>query len=73
MSQLKKVISGLSFKKSEKNQYNLCYLVKKYNRINSLRKGYLEMASLNLSIAQMCFDADNEVFRQYEEKLTECE
>ena len=73
MSQLKKVISGLSFKKSEKNQYILCLLVKKYNRINSLRKGYSEMASINLSIAQMCFDADNEVLRQCEEKLTECE
>ena len=73
MSQLKKVISGLSFKKSEKNQYILCYLVKKYNRINSLRKGYLEMASINLSLAEMCLDADNEVFRQCEEKLTECE
>lgn len=73
MSQLKKVISGLSFKKSENNQYILCFLVKKYNRINSLRKGYSEMASINLSIAQMCVDADDEVFRQCEEKLTECE
>ena len=73
MSQLKKVMSGLSFRKSEKNQYNLCSLVKKYNRINSLREGYAEMSSINLSIAQMCFDADNEVFRQCEEKLTECE
>ncbi len=73
MSQLKKVISGLSFKKTEKNQYILLYLVRKYNRVNSLKKGYLEMASINLSIAEMCFDADNEVFRQCEEKLTESE
>ena len=73
MSQLKKVMSGLSFVKSEKNQYNLLELVKKYNRINSLRRGYGEMASINISIAEMCFDADNEVFRQCEEKLTECE
>lgn len=73
MSQLKKVISGLSFKKTEKNQYILLYLVRKYNRVNSLKKGYSEMASINLSIAEMCFDADNEVFRQCEEKLTESE
>lgn len=73
MSQPKKVISGLSFKKSEKNHYILCYLVKKYNRINSLRKGYSEMAEINISIAKTCFDADCDVFRQYEEKLTECE
>ncbi len=73
MSQLKKVISGLSFKKSEKNQYILCDLVKKYNRINSLKRGYLEMTSINLSIARECFDADCDCFRQCEEKLTECE
>lgn len=73
MSQLKKVMSGLSFGKSEKNLNNLLRLIKKYNRINSLKKGYAEMALINLDIAQMCFDADNEVFRQCEEKLTECE
>ena len=73
MSQLKKVISGLSFKKSEKNQYNLCYLVKKYNRINSLKKGYEEMAFINLSLAEMSIEADNDAMQQYEEKLTECE
>lgn len=73
MSQLKKVMSGLSFGKSEKNQNNLYKIIKKYNRINSLREGYTEMASINLELAQMCFDADNEIFRQCEEKLTECE
>ena len=73
MSQLKKVISGLSFSKSEKNMNNFKKIIKKYNRINSLKEGYAEMAEINLSIAKMCFDADNEVFRQCEEKLTECE
>lgn len=39
----------------------------------ALADGYKEMAELNLKLAQMCFDADNEGFLLYEEKLTECE
>jgi len=31
------------------------------------------MASLNLSIAQMCFEAEEEAILAYEEKLAECE
>ena len=38
-----------------------------------LIQGYQEMAQINSEMAQMCFDADNEAFVCYEEKLTECE
>ncbi len=38
-----------------------------------MKKGYQEMAELNLSIAAMYFDAENEQFSGYEEKLAECE
>ncbi len=38
-----------------------------------LKKGYLEMAQVNLSIANMCIEADNEELSAYEEKLAECE
>ncbi len=41
--------------------------------VRSLSKGYQEMAEINLAIAHMCFDADEENRRHYEEKLTECE
>jgi CopG family transcriptional regulator/antitoxin EndoAI len=41
--------------------------------VESLSQGYREMAEINLEIAQKCFDADDEVSRYYEEKLTECE
>ena len=71
MSQLKKVTSGLTFNKNRCRSFGKIY--KKFLKDNSLKQGYKEMASINLSIAQMCFDADNEVFRQCEEKLTECE
>lgn len=73
MSQLKKVISGLSFEKSEKNLHNLQLSVEKYSRINSLKKGYSEMALINLDLVRECFEAENEDFLLYEEKLTERE
>ena len=31
------------------------------------------MANINLEMAQMCMDADEENLRHYEEKLAECE
>ena len=50
--------------------------IKKDNRnelIKQLEKGYKEMANINLEIAQMCLEADNESLSLCEEKLTECE
>lgn len=38
-----------------------------------LKNGYIEMAHINLSIAEMCFEADNDTQLCYEEKLSECE
>jgi hypothetical protein len=76
LSQLKKVFFKLALVKSGANAAAVSDLMKKYKSINtekSLKKGYKEMALINLSLAEMCFDADNEVLRQYEEKLTECE
>ena len=76
MSQLKKVFSKLDSAKTSKNKLAILELMKKYKKINlekSLIKGYKEMALVNLSLAKMCLDADNEALQQYEEKLTECE
>lgn len=39
----------------------------------ALINGYEEMADINLELAQLCLDADNECLSQCEEKLTECE
>ena len=49
-------------KKTDKNE-----LLKK------LENGYKEMADINLEIAEMCLEADNESLSLCEEKLTECE
>ncbi len=38
-----------------------------------LKKGYTEMGKLNLKLAEICFDADQEALDRYEEKLAECE
>ena len=76
MSQLKKVCFKLSFKNSQKNRSELIRRVKNPSITEAerkLRKGYKEMAFINLSLAEMCLDADNEALRQYEENLTECE
>lgn len=71
MSQLKKVMSGLTFDKKKNTPIQI--MRKRYERDNQLKQGYKEMASLNLTLAQMCFEADNEALSCCEEKLTECE
>ena len=70
LSQLKKVVSGLTF---DKKKNKLPKIHKRFKRDNLLKQGYKEMASLNLTLAQMCFEADNEALSVCEEKLTECE
>lgn len=40
---------------------------------DKMKKGYQEMAEINLKLAEMCFDVDSELQIKYEEKLAECE
>lgn len=47
--------------------------VRKQQQEEQMKKGYQEMADVNLSIARMCFDAEEEAFSAYEEKLAECD
>ena len=71
MSHIKKVISDFKFvREKNKSVPEICTLqgVK-----HSLEKGYREMASINLSYAEMCLETDNEAMSVCEEKLTECE
>ena len=71
MSQLKKVVSGLTFDKNKNKK--LPKIHKRFKREDLLKQGYKEMASLNLTLTQMCFEADSEALSVCEEKLTECE
>lgn len=52
-----------------------CYVAKKrHNRQKEqMAKGYQEMASINLELAETFFDLENQQFSEYEEKLAECE
>lgn len=38
---------------------------------DKMKKGYQEMAEINMKLAQICFDADNEQQMRYEDKLGE--
>lgn len=46
---------------------------KQQQQEEQMKKGYQEMADINLGIAQVCCDAEEEAFSAYEEKLAECE
>lgn len=46
---------------------------KKIEMRDRMKKGYQEMAEINIKLAEMCFDADNEQQRKYEERLGELE
>ncbi len=46
---------------------------KKHARKEQLKKGYQEMAELNLSLAEKYFSAEEEAFSVLEAKLAECE
>lgn len=73
MSQLKKAFFKLAVVKKRENAALMAKILKQKNLEKSLADGYTEMALINLSLAEMSLEADNDVFRQYEEKLTECE
>ena len=46
---------------------------KKADISSQLKKGYEEMAKINLEFAKFCLEADNIQQQSYEEKLAECE
>lgn len=46
---------------------------KKMGLREKMKKGYQEMAEINLKLAEFCHMADNEIQRKYEDSLMECE
>lgn len=46
---------------------------KRQSQTEQMKKGYQEMADINLNIAKLCFDAEEQALTAYEEKLAECE
>ena len=39
----------------------------------SLKEGYIKMARINLSLAEISIKTDNEALECFEKKMTECE
>lgn len=71
MSHIKKVMSGMKLAKKDGKAFPRKYTLHKRNK--TLEQGYREMGCINLSLAEMCVEADNEALSECEEKLTECE
>ncbi|MGE5328163.1 MAG: CopG family ribbon-helix-helix protein [Deltaproteobacteria bacterium] len=46
---------------------------KRIEKIETAKKGYREMAEINLKLAEMCIEADNQIQKKYENRLAECE
>lgn len=46
---------------------------KRAELVSKLRRGYEEMAEINLDIAEMCISADEQQQLSYEAKLLECD
>lgn len=40
---------------------------------DKLKKGYQQMAEINIKLAEICFEADNDQQQKYEESLRELE
>lgn len=76
---LAQVDSVVSSEKSNRSEFvreaMKMYLREKKKQLvaEQMKKGYQEMADINLNIAKMCFDADEQQLTAYEEKLAECE
>lgn len=46
---------------------------KKYREMEQMKKGYIEMANINLEIAEMGFASDANELKEYEAKLSGCD
>lgn len=47
--------------------------MKRMSIIDKMKKGYYEMAEINLTLAEVGLTADNETVNGYETRLAECE
>jgi len=76
LAQVDSVVKGENINRSEfVREAMKLYLneKKKQSLKEQMKKGYQEMADINLNIAKMCFDAEELSLSAYEEKLAECE
>jgi len=78
-SLLKEVDKFVSIEKTNRSEFvrEAMKLYIKERRKNEMRdkmkKGYQEMAEINIKLAEICFEADNDQQNRYEDKLGEME
>lgn len=76
LSEIDKLIDNASISRSEFIREGLRFYVQNQKNENirkSLERGYKEVGSLNLQIAEDCINADNLQLENYLEMLSECE
>lgn len=76
---LKEIDSIVSVEKTNRSQFvreAMKLYIRERRKIemrDKLKKGYQEMAEINMKLSEICFDADNDQQQKYEEKLGELE
>lgn len=76
---LKEVDSIITVEKTNRSEFvreAMRLYIRERRRIemrDKMRKGYQEMAEINIKLAEFCFEIDCELQFNYEEKLAECE
>lgn len=76
---LKEVDSIVSVEKTNRSEFvreaMKLYITekRKIEMRDRMKKGYQEMAEINLKLAEMCLEVDNEQNQKYEERLGELE
>lgn len=76
---LKEVDTIVSVEKTNRSEFvrrAMRLYIREKRRIemrDKMKKGYQEMAEINIKLAEMCLDADNEQSKKYEERLGELE
>jgi CopG family transcriptional regulator/antitoxin EndoAI len=76
---LKQVDSIVSLEKTNRSEFvrqaMKVYIRQKYKleMKEKMKKGYQQMAEINLKLAELCFDADEQLYKDYHKQLAECE
>lgn len=76
LEQVDTIVNSEKINRSEFVREAMQMYIKEKKRLKlqeQMKRGYQEMADINLSISKMYFDVENEQFSKYEEKLAECE
>jgi CopG family transcriptional regulator/antitoxin EndoAI len=78
-SLLKEVDNIVSLEKINRSEFvrqAMKLYIKQKHRMDikdNMKRGYEQMAQINLELANMCLEADEQLLKEYEKQLAECE